>query len=189
MRQPNIRRQQFAYLHRHRFDIIFIQETHSCFSDNHYWANEWGGKIIYSHGTTVSKGVAIVFGSDFSFDISRTYCDDHGRCIIVDINHSGCTLTLVSVYGPNIDNATFFGNVSTRLSDFQCDNIIFGGDFNFVFNLDLDKKGVLEEPILMLVLTVLNSWLRMISLTFGGKGTPYLNILLGTQVLLIFIVD
>lgn len=140
LRQPNIRRQPFAYLHRHRFDIIFIQETHSCFSDNHYWADEWGGKIIYSHGTTVSKGEAIVFRPDFSFDISRTYCDDHGRCIIVDINHSGCTLTLVSVYGPNIDNATFFGNVSTRLSDFQCDNIIFGGDFNFVFNLDLDKK-------------------------------------------------
>ena len=28
-----------------------------------------------------------------------------------------------------------------HLNDFECDNVIIGGDFNLVLNLDVDKKG------------------------------------------------
>ncbi|KAJ8043315.1 hypothetical protein HOLleu_10343 [Holothuria leucospilota] len=59
LRQVKKRRSQFTYFHRHSFDIIFAQETHSSINDVRCWTNEWGGKIIFSHGTTLSKGVAI----------------------------------------------------------------------------------------------------------------------------------
>lgn len=50
-------------------------------------------------------------------------------------------LTLVCIYGPNRDDPHFFSTFNDILNDFQCDKIIWAGDFNFVFNLDLDKVG------------------------------------------------
>ncbi|KAJ8035824.1 hypothetical protein HOLleu_19619 [Holothuria leucospilota] len=141
LRQPSKRRQQFAYLHRHHFDIVFIQETHSTSSDDRFWCNEWGGNILFSHGTSSSRGVAIFFRPGTSFDILKIHCDNSGRFVVADVGYGGSIFTLLSVYGPNLDSPNFYSNVSTCLSNFQCDNMICGGDFNFVFNLDLDKEG------------------------------------------------
>ncbi len=41
--------------------IVLIQQTHSTMSMEKKWKNEWGGHIIFSHGTSASKGVAILF--------------------------------------------------------------------------------------------------------------------------------
>lgn len=120
-RQESVRRlQQFAYSYIHHFDIVFIQETHHFYS-----ANEWGGKIIYSDGTTSRKGVAIIIRSAFPFHSLRTFCDINGRFIVTDIEIIGFIITLVCVYGPNVDNAAFFlYNISTHLSDFQRNNTV-----------------------------------------------------------------
>ena len=48
-------------LHNQKFDIAFLQETHSSKSVEEIWKAEWGRKIYYSHGTTHSKGVMILF--------------------------------------------------------------------------------------------------------------------------------
>lgn len=50
-------------------------------------------------------------------------------------------LTIVNVYGPNIDDPNFNDILSSDLQCFTCTNVICGGDFNFIFNLDLDKLG------------------------------------------------
>ena len=50
-------------------------------------------------------------------------------------------LTLVKIYAPNKDEPTFFQNVCEKLSSFDCDFIIFGGDFNLVCDIHKDKKG------------------------------------------------
>jgi len=39
----------------------FLQETHSCDADATFWSNQWGEKIIFSHGSNRSGGVAICF--------------------------------------------------------------------------------------------------------------------------------
>ncbi|XP_044022606.1 uncharacterized protein LOC122861790 [Siniperca chuatsi] len=36
-------------------------ETHSCASDATYWSTQWGDKILFSHGSNRSAGVAICF--------------------------------------------------------------------------------------------------------------------------------
>ena len=41
---------------------------------------------------------------------------------------------------PNDDEPSFFLNFFDHLRDFQCDEIIIGGDFNLVLDLDIDKK-------------------------------------------------
>ena len=39
----------------------------------------------------------------------------------------------------------FFLNFFDHLRDFRCDEIIIGGDFNLVLDLDMDKKGGLAK--------------------------------------------
>ena len=50
-------------------------------------------------------------------------------------------MTLVNVYAPNDDNPAFFKNVLSHLLSFNCDDIIWGGDFNLILDLEKDKKG------------------------------------------------
>ena len=47
----------------------------------------------------------------------------------------------MDVYAPNKDNPTCFKNVSEKLSSFECDFMVFGGDFNLVCDVSNDKKG------------------------------------------------
>lgn len=42
-------------------NCISIQETHSDDSDVKFWSQRWGDKILFSHGTNRSTGVAMSF--------------------------------------------------------------------------------------------------------------------------------
>ena len=43
------------------------------------------------------------------------------------------------------NNPNFFLNSFDHLNDFHCDEVIIGGDFNLVLDLDMDKKGGLAK--------------------------------------------
>ena len=49
-------------------------------------------------------------------------------------------LTLVNLYAPNDDDPNFFTSVFEHLADFQCDEVIIGGDYNLVLDVEKDKK-------------------------------------------------
>ena len=44
-------------------------------------------------------------------------------------------------YAPNEDKPDFFKDISFYLQDFQCDEVIIGGDFNLVMDIKKDKRG------------------------------------------------
>ena len=44
--------------------FVLLQETHSTKNDEHLWQKEWGSTIKFSHGTSNSKGFAILFPSN-----------------------------------------------------------------------------------------------------------------------------
>ena len=44
------------------------------------------------------------------------------------------------LYAPNDDDPNFFLNFFDHLNDFKCDEVVIGGDFNLVLDLDIDKK-------------------------------------------------
>ena len=60
------------------------------------------------------------------------------------MKHIGC-ITITTLYAPNEDDPNFFLNFFDHLNDFECDDIVIGGDFNLVLNLDIDKKGGLAR--------------------------------------------
>ena len=124
--------------HRCNADILILQETHSKPEFEKIWENEWGGKAIYSHGTSNSKGVAVFMSKDTFSKIKNVYRCLHGRIIIFDLEHDKDTLTIVALYAPNDDTPEFFGDVSKMLRD-RSEHRIVIGDFNLVLDVNLDR--------------------------------------------------
>ena len=145
IRDKRKRRKLFTYFHRNKFDFILLQETHSLSSDVNCWSNEWGGKAFYSHGSNLSRGVAILINPSVSFSINHISADTLGRYLIIILNVHGESITLINVYGPNIDGTSTFNNIYEHLHNNVGYPIIWGGDFNFVFDLNKDKKGGLPQ--------------------------------------------
>lgn len=114
-----------------------------------------GPKSVFSHGNTATRGVCILSKPTLSFDIIKMDVHDAGRYIILDLKVHGCIFTLLCVYGPNVDDPMFYRSFVPLLSNFQCDNIITLGDFNFVFNLGWTSKMVMHVLISMPEMSVL----------------------------------
>ena len=70
-----------------KINITFSQETHSAMEIEKQWGCEWNVEVLYPHGTSRSKGVAILFNENpqFCYKINKILRDDQGRILIVDI--------------------------------------------------------------------------------------------------------
>lgn len=87
-------------------------------------------------------GVGILFNNNFAFEVLKSFSDPEGRFVIVDIKtENRQNFDSLDIYAPNDDNPAFFENVLTHLLSFDCENIVFGGDFNVVIDIQKDKKG------------------------------------------------
>ena len=65
--------------------FCFLQETHSTLLVEEKWKKEWGGDIYFSHGSSNSTGVAILFSKDFTVNVVKEVKDTKGRLIILEI--------------------------------------------------------------------------------------------------------
>ena len=73
--------------------------------------------------------VAILFKNNFDFVRNKDYIDPDVRSTILDIKTANLCFTQVNLYK---DDLFFFQNVENRILEFDCDNIILGGDFNLL---------------------------------------------------------
>ena len=144
------RRSIFNWCRKLRADLILLQETHSTNSVETQWQHEWGGKILFSHGTNNSKGVAIIFCNGSNIDVNNIFQDNEGRILSINFVKDELDFTLANVYAPNIENMQV--NFYKTLRDLFVDdnfkvneNIIIGGDFNCILNAKVDKKGGHEK--------------------------------------------
>ena len=90
---------------------------------------------------SASAGVCVLFNNNFNFQILKFFSDPEGRFVMVDIKLESKILTLVNIYAPNEEKPTFFQNILNQLLCFACSEIILGGDFNLVIDVQKDKKG------------------------------------------------
>ena len=121
--------------------IVMLQEAHCTTEAEKQWYVEWGYNIYFSHEQTDARGVCILFNNNFEYKIHNVITDDHGRYIILDITAYQQRFTLTNVYGPNEDKPEFFEIFIHNVESIPNDHRIIGGDFNFVLNCDIDKKG------------------------------------------------
>ena len=129
------------------------------------WTSEWGYKTLFSCCSSNKAGVGILFNNNFNLKILKAFVDPNGRFVICDIETNSKLLTLANVYAPNEDNPDFFQAVFSHLSSFHCEEIIIGGDFNFVLDLVKDKKGGLPRTHIKNALKVVQDFCESLDLS------------------------
>ena len=139
------RREVFNWLRAKKFSIYMLQEVHSTENTNHVWSAEWGYQTIFSTYKSNKAGVCILFNNNFNLQIEKLFIDPSGRFIICDIKANEKCLTLANIYAPNEDDQAFFLDFFEHLTDFKCDDVIIGGDYNLVLDTEKDKKGGLAK--------------------------------------------
>ena len=137
----------FHWLKTSHCGITLLQETHSIDSDKTTWVREWGGQIYFSHGTSQSRGVAILIPDDIyqNLTIVSETKDTDGRLLHIDFTYEDMTITLINVYAPTKDHQdhqiTFLTELNKILEANMSSNMIVAGDFNTQMNVKIDKKG------------------------------------------------
>ena len=135
----------FQWLNEKHKGIYFLQETHSIPQSIDMWQKESNSKFFCSHGSTNSKGVAIVIPNSYSFEQHSIKTDGNGRIVILHATILGEELVLANVYFPTKDfqkdQCNTLTNLLEMLSDYVGKSLIIGGDFNIALDLDLDKHG------------------------------------------------
>ena len=139
------RRAIFTWCRKQKADLIFLQETHSTEAGECKWKKEWGSEIIFSHGSSNARGVAVLIKRGLDIVIQQELLNFNGRSIILKALIKDKRYTLANIYGPNKDAEAvrFYQNLSATLRKMDADsddNIVVGGDFNCPLNLTLDKK-------------------------------------------------
>ena len=130
--------------------IFLLQETHSTKSEELKWKDEWGCKnIIFSHGTSNSKGVAILFSNDLEYKLLKMETDNEGRYIIVDILYNDRILTIANLYAPTRqyekEQIEVFTSFKRKVALFTVENLILGGDWNLYLDPKMDKLDSMTD--------------------------------------------
>ena len=141
--KPEKRRETFGWLRDKKYSIYFLQEMHNAKdTEGSVWLAEWGYKGIFSSRSSSRACVCILFNNNFFFEVKKYFSDPQGRYVIADIQTEDKVITLQNIYAPNEDEPVFFfQNAFEKLSTFECENVVIGGDFNLVQNIEKDKKG------------------------------------------------
>lgn len=134
---------------------MFLQETYSDPGLEDFWRSEWGGKILFAHGSKHSKGVMILFKPSLCVDVLKTTVDKNGQFLVASININQDELCLANIYVPNDQNQqiNFFGKILDRIRCHHTSKILKGGDFNCPVSASdkvgdkdiLHKKRVIQE--------------------------------------------
>ena len=114
--------------------IIFLQETHSVENDDKIWQREWGSEILMSHGSSSSRGVAILLPVNYTFNILNFTSSNDGRKIIMNIELDGSEYCLINVYAPTQDmekeQLKFIKDLVNNIESNLENKLVIGGDFN-----------------------------------------------------------
>ena len=143
------RRKIFNYIKKHTSSktIVFLQETHSTNRNENLWKFQWHGDMIFSHGTSGSRGVCVAFRYGLEYKLlSPKIVDDEGRFIILHIEIQGNPYVLTNYYGPNDETGqvNVLKKLAIKLKEINTDEntqYILGGDWNLVFDKSLDAMG------------------------------------------------
>lgn len=147
LNNQNKRKSIFNFIERKKIDVCFIQESHSSLAEEQNWENQWGGNIIFNHGARNARGVMILVRKNFDLKIVNMAKDNQGRLIELNCLIQGSPYKLINIYAPTTEmlRLNFFKNLKLQIEredeeDYKS-NIILGGDFNLVQDINLDRKG------------------------------------------------
>ena len=103
----------FTWSRKTKSDNFSSRETHRSKEVEKQWEREWGGKILFSHGSSNARGVEILFKNGLDVDVISLKSDTQGRFLIVKEKIEDVEYSIVNAYGPNQDSCA--RNIFTTL--------------------------------------------------------------------------
>ena len=131
--------------------FIFLQETHLSSKDEQKWKYDFRGPLFFSHRKSNSCGVAICYCGTEAFKVVNTVCDKNEPILILDAELNGTNVLLINFHN-SVTESEQLSTFSTlqklleKFDDYNKKNIVFGGDFNLIFDCKFDASG--GNPIL-----------------------------------------
>ena len=139
------RRNLFRWVKKNKFDICFVQETYSTREVENIWRNEWGGEILFSHGSCHARRVMVLIKPGFDAKVTDSHSDNIGRLLMADMVIQDTKFELINIYAPNSEDnqINFYKHLGRqiRAKDLSDTHVLLGGDFNFIFDPEMDRKG------------------------------------------------
>jgi len=125
--------------------VFNLQETHliNISTLQYHW--KWGS--VQSPGSGNSAGVAILYNKSFFDEILDSGFDNDGRYCYLVASKIEEKYLFLNIYAPNdhYKSQIFFENLTQTIeniiNNFPLISIIISGDFNFVFDANLDFVG------------------------------------------------
>ena len=119
-----------------------MQETHSNKSKERIWRSQWGGRLIFNHGSSNAQGVLIGFDKNLDIKIESVHKMYQGRVLIIHTDIENQKIIFINIYAPNEENLEFFQEIFQYVEKCTYDHVIMGGDYNKVLNPSIDRKSV-----------------------------------------------
>ncbi len=109
------------------------------------------GYSIFHNSQINSRGTAILIANSLDYAVNNTFKDDDCNILLMKIRIKGVSVTIGSIYGPNHDNQPFFDTLKEKITMFNSDFVIFGGDWNTTYdsrpsNHDQDVLNTVSIP-------------------------------------------
>ena len=73
----------FTWCRKQKADLIFLQETHSTKAGEYKWKKEWGSEIIFSHGSSNARGVAVLIKRGLDIVVEQELPNSNGVSIVL----------------------------------------------------------------------------------------------------------
>ena len=142
----------YQFLRKHKVDVAMLQETHITDKNIDLVTNEWGGIWLNSPGTSNARGVSILINRKLknSSEINNVKTDQSGCIIMSQLKIEEREFFLCNIYGTNEDRPEQFDPLVANLQKYPVNNIVIGGDFNFVMDSTFDSlnRAISQEKSL-----------------------------------------
>ena len=126
------------YLRKKPYSIICLVDTHFTEKEERFIRSEWGYEAYFNSFNSQSRGIAVFFKNNFEFKLHNTFKDSKGNVLLLDIEIENKRITLATVYGPNVDDPTFYEKLQNNIIKMGNNHIIITGDFNLLLNPVID---------------------------------------------------
>ena len=129
----------FYQLKRLQADVVLLQETHRPATAIDELKTAEFPNVFAACYNSRQRGVAILLHKNVTFTVLNTVIDPEGRYLIIKLSIFNKKLCIASIYGPNVDDPSFFHTFFTALSEHLDCALILGGDLNFGLNKERDR--------------------------------------------------
>jgi len=129
------------WINRYKPHIVMLQETHCAGERIDWYRDIWKGECHHSIGSSNYTGASILLSSDLDFTVVNKITHEDGRYVVLDLIINDRKYLVGNYYGPNKDCPDMLNEFLSVLDPKDGQEIIAAGDFNFVWNVHMDKLG------------------------------------------------